>query len=72
MGEIVTHSQEQHANALAAYMPGGRLFEAARKDNTTLRNFLVGLGGELLRSEGYLRSFEQELFINTTQLFIEE
>jgi len=72
MAEIVTHTKEQHANALAAYMPGGRLFDAAKRNDATLRKFLIGLGCELLRSEQFLRSFEQELNINTTELFIDE
>jgi len=39
---------------------------------TNFRNFLVGLAGELVRAEGYLKSYQDEYDPRTTTLFIEE
>lgn len=66
------HSKEKHADSLADYLPGGRLFEAARLTDTNFRKLLVGLANELFRAEGYLKTVSNEYDINTTSLLIEE
>ena len=69
---IRQNSKSRHADSLAAYLPGGRLFESARITDTNFRNLLLGLAGELFTAEGYLKTVSNEYDINTTTLLIEE
>ncbi len=69
---ITQHSKSEHADSLANYMPGGRLFESARVTDTNFRKLLIGLACELFTAEGYLKTIADEYDINTTSLFIEE
>jgi len=69
---IVSHSIKQHASSLAAFMPSGRLFQAARTSTTNFRKFLEGLAEELQNSEGLLKSYQDEYSVRTTTLLIEE
>lgn len=69
---IKKHSLEEQASSLAAYLPGGELFEGAKVDGTNLRKFLKGLSGELVTAEGYFRTIADEYDITTTTLFIDE
>lgn len=66
------HIIEEHADSLANYLPGGRLFNGGKVTDTNLRKLLVGLSGELFTAEGYLKTVSNEYDINTTTLFIEE
>ena len=66
------HTKEEHTNALAQYLPNGRLFEAKNINDSNFRQLLRGLAGELFTAEGYLVTLEQEYFPDTTVLFIEE
>lgn len=65
-------TKEQHANALAAYLPNGRMFEAKNIDGSNLRQLLRGLAGELSTAQGYLKTLEEEYFPDTTELFLSE
>lgn len=69
---IAQHSKNNHADSIADYLPGGRLFESARITDSNFRNLLLGLAGELFTAEGYLRTVSNEYNINTTTLLIEE
>ncbi len=70
--DIVTHSNEEHTNSIAAYLPGGRLFEGATIQDTNFRKMLKGFADELITAEGYLKSYQDEYDINETTLFIDE
>lgn len=73
MARLITqHSRSEHADSLADYLPGGRLFESARAFDSNFRKLLLGLSGELFTAEGYLKTISNEYDINTTNLFIEE
>ena len=69
---ITQHTIEKHADALANYLPGGRLFEAGKVSGTKLRSVLLGLAKEFSTAEGYLKTISNEYDINTTTLFINE
>ncbi len=69
---ITSHTKEEHANSLAAYMPSGRLFQAAKKSTTNFRKFIEGLSDELQLAEGYLKSYQDEYDVRTTSLLIEQ
>ena len=66
------HTKDQHADALADFMPNGPLFEAKKIGNSNFRNLLRGLAGELVTAEGYIKTFDEEYSPLTTVLFIEE
>lgn len=67
-----SRSVEQHTNALADYLPGGRTFEAKRIAGSNLRQLLAGLAGELLRAQGYICTLEDEYLPDQTVLFLDE
>jgi len=69
---IVQHSKETHADALADYMPNGKLFEAKKINNSNFRQLLVGIASELFNAEGYLVTLDKEYLPDETVLFIEE
>jgi len=69
---MIKHNIEEHADALADYMPNGRLFEAKKIGDSNYRQLLRGIGGELFTAEGYLISLNQEYLPDQTVLFIEE
>lgn len=69
---IVRHTIEQHTQALANYLPSGRLFAAKLRANTVLRKLLTGLAGEVLNSEGFVKALQDEFIPDTTVKFIEE
>lgn len=63
---------QEQAQSLANYLPGGDVFKAKNISTTNLRKFLVGLSGELVTSDGYLRSYSEEIIPDKTVLFINE
>ena len=69
---MIKHNTEEHADALADYMPNGRLFEAKKIGNSNYRQLLRGIAGELFTAEGYLVSLNDEYLPDQTVLFIEE
>jgi uncharacterized protein YmfQ (DUF2313 family) len=69
---IEAHNITQHTNSLAAYLPGGKLFEAARLSTTNFRKFIEGLADELKISEGFLISYQDQYDVRTTELLVDE
>jgi len=69
---MISYDTEDHADALADYMPNGRLFEAKKISNSNFRQLLKGIAGELFTAEGYLISLNNEYLPDQTVLFIEE
>lgn len=65
-------SVDEHMQALADYLPQGRLFEAKNIHNSEFRKLLRGLAGELFNAQGYLTALNDEYFPDGTTLFIEE
>lgn len=66
------HTIDDHANALADYLPGGRTFEAKKISGSNLRQLLVGLAGELYRVQGYISTLNDEYLPDQTILFLDE
>jgi len=66
------HSLDNHALSIAAYLPGGKVFAAARDNFTNLFAFLRGLASEMARVEDFLIDLYSELDPRTTIVFIEE
>ena len=66
------HTQEQHANSLASFLPDNNLFVAKNIDGKNLRKFLVGLAAELKRTEDYLYFSSNEKDARITTNLIEE
>ena len=65
------HTVEQHTDSLAAHLPSGKAWLwKARQSNG--RDFLRGLGYELLRDENLLIQFWQQLDPRVTTFFITE
>lgn len=69
---MIKHSINEHTDALADYMPNGRLFEAKKIGDSNFRQLLRGIGSELFTTEGYLISLDKEYLPDQTVLFIEE
>jgi len=63
---------EQHVDALAQYMPNGRLFEAKHISDSNFRQLLRGLCGELFDAQGYILRLEGQYFPQETEDFISE
>lgn len=69
---LTLHSVAEHARALAAYMPNGRMFEAKNLQGSNFNQLLQGIAGEIRTTEGYLVTLEAEYFPDETTLFIPE
>lgn len=69
---IINKTREQHTNALADYLPSGRLFEAKRISNSNFRQLLNGIAGEIFNAQGYILTLENEYFPDLTSLFLAE
>lgn len=69
---MIAHNIEDHADALADYMPNGRLFEAKKIGSSNYRQLLKGIAGELFTAEGYLISLNDEYLPDQTTLFLSE
>ena len=63
---------EEHTNALADYLPNGRLFEAKGINDSNFRQLLRGLSGELFNAQGYLKTLNEEYIPDLTNLFLNE
>lgn len=63
---------DEHADALADFLPSGRLFEAKKIAESNLRSLLLGFSGELKRAEEFIKTFDDEYDPSTTVLFIDE
>lgn len=62
----------QYADSLARYFPGGALFASRAVDGSTFRRLIVGLAGELFRSNGFIKEYCEELLPDETVKFIDE
>ena len=67
-----THTSREHAASIAAYLPGGIMFEAARIDGTNTSDLLVGFAGELKRVETELINYVEQYGIEKTTLLLTE
>jgi uncharacterized protein YmfQ (DUF2313 family) len=65
-------SIEDHAQALADYLPNGRLFEGKNIGDSNFRQLLRGIAGELFTAQGYIKTLNDEFLPDLTVLFIEE
>lgn len=73
MTTLFTHfSVSDHADSLARYLPGGRLFKSANIKDTKFRNLLIGMASTLYDTEGYLKTVANEYDIRTTTLLVKE
>lgn len=63
---------EQQAQTLADYLPGGRLFHAKNIYDSNFRNLLRGFAGEVVRADGYLQTFKDDVIPDATLFFVDE
>ena len=64
------HDTEDHAQAIAHYMPGGKIWRAKNIMDSKLRALLRGFGASAQRQEETLDEFWNEIFISTTEEFL--
>ena len=69
---ITLHDIDQMVASLAAYLPGGELFEAKQISGSKTYDLLTGLCGQLLEAENFLALYNSEFIPDTTTVFIEE
>lgn len=69
---IVRQDQISMVKSLAAYLPGGELFQAATIPGTTFNMLLLGLAVELQRAENYLFLYNDQFIPDRTTPFIPE
>ncbi len=73
MTDVITrHTKTELSASLAAYLPGGELFESAFIPGTNLNALLAGLSGELLRVENFMFLYNSQFIPDQTTVFIEE
>lgn len=65
------HTLEQHAQAIANFLPSGRLFVAKNVRDSVYRMILRGLAHTEQDAESLLIAFSDELDISTTTAFLE-
>lgn len=68
----ILRTRDEHAQSLANYLPGGRLFKQKNINNSNFRKLLRGLAGELFTADGYLRTYRREIIPSQTVAFIDE
>jgi uncharacterized protein YmfQ (DUF2313 family) len=66
------HTQQEHTDALAQYLPSGVAWISKNIDGTDLRKLLLGLAGEILRSEQKINEISAEYFPQTTTQLLSE
>lgn len=66
------HTKEEHADALAAYLPNDRNYAAKGIDGTKLRQLLIGLSGQPKTAEEFIILVWNELDPTATTLFIDD
>ena len=69
---IFNFNLNDHTQALADYLPNGKMFEAKNIDDSNFRQLLRGFAGELFTAQGYLTTLEKEYFPDLTTLFLSE
>lgn len=63
---------QEHAQRLADYLPGGRLFDAKNRSDSNLLKLLTGIAYELFTAEGYLRDYRDDIIPDATIFFLDE
>lgn len=66
------HTQSEHADSIADYLPNGPLFLAKKLGGTKMRSLLIGLATQIMIAENKLELTWQELDPASTTLLIEE
>lgn len=66
------HTQEEHANALGAYLPDNPMFGGKLRPDSRLRQLLLGLAEQLRVTENNLELYWEQLDINDTVDLIDE
>ena len=66
------HSKEEHADALASYLPDDQNFAAKGIDGTKLRQMLLGMGRTFKSAEDFMATVWEELDPSSTTAFIED
>jgi len=69
---FVADTHEQITQSLANYLPGGELFRAKNLNNSNMRTFLGAMAQSILRLELKVQKVADEIYIQTTNDFIEE
>lgn len=72
MGLFNRRDLEQYTDSLADYLPGGLLFASKSAQNSNFRKLLRGMSGELFRSNGLLKTYNDEIIPDQTVKFIDE
>lgn len=73
MSDLITrHTKTEMISSLAAYLPGGELFESAYIPGSNFNALLAGLSGELLRAENFMFLYNSQFIPDETTVFIEE
>ena len=62
----------EHADAVAAYLPNGPLFEAKSIGGSNLRGLIKGLAGEFKRMQDAISLLQSEYLPDATSVFLEE
>ena len=68
----IQRTKNEHAQSLANYLPGGKLFKVKNYNNSNFRKLLNGIACELFTADGYLRDYQQEVIPDQTVLFLDE
>jgi hypothetical protein len=66
------HTTDEHANSLAAYLPGGFIYHALRQPSSNMRNLILGLAFELARAEQEIINFSINVGASNTVALIDE
>ena len=69
---MIKLSKEEQAQTLANYLPGGSPFAGKNVSGTNIRNFLLGLASELLRTDEIIELIRTQLLPETTDYYISE
>ncbi len=56
----------EHTNALAGYLPGGRLFSAKYKTTSNIYKLLAGIANEMLTTDELIKTFRTEVVPSLT------
>ncbi|KKL62500.1 hypothetical protein LCGC14_2184570, partial [marine sediment metagenome] len=70
--EFIKHTDEEHAQALADFLPEGKLLIAKNIDSSIIRNLLRGVAKEYRRLECDIVEITVEHNINVTEQLIDE
>lgn len=68
---IECHTAEEHRKSLADYYPHGPILGDKNIPGTDTFQFLLGIAQELVRSEAYLKTTQDEYIPNDTDVFLE-